>query len=128
MNDKIDPQLNDLAECVIGAAIEVHRHFGPGFSEATYHQAMIIELDLCGITCTSEAPVQLLYKNKPIGSGRIDLLVEKQLVVELKATPARPEKYKKQVLTYLKATNLRLGLVLNFECDTLKDGIGRVAS
>ncbi|MEM6854375.1 MAG: GxxExxY protein [Planctomycetota bacterium] len=126
MNQEIEPDLNVIAEKVIGAAIEVHRFFGPGFSEASYHAAMRIELQEREIAFVSEAPVDLLYKGRSIGSGRIDLLVDSQLVVELKAAHSRPDKYTKQVLTYLKATGLRLGLILNFETELLKDGVARV--
>lgn len=128
MNHEIDPQLNDLAEKTIGAAIEVHRYFGPGFSEVTYHKAMLIELADRGIRCESESPVELIYKCQTVGTGRIDILVEGALVLELKSCAARPEIYKKQVLTYLKATGLRLGLILNFETEMLKNGIGRVVN
>jgi GxxExxY protein len=76
--------LNQLAEQVIAAAIEVHRHLGAGFEEATYHRAMRVELSKRGIDFASEAPVELRYKEAVIGMGRIDLLVADQLVVELK--------------------------------------------
>ncbi|MEM9882670.1 MAG: GxxExxY protein [Planctomycetota bacterium] len=122
MNDKT----NDLIERVIGAAIEAHRHFGPGFLESTYHSALLIELKLQGVSYRSEVAVDLDYKGHKIGQGRIDLLVEDHLVIELKSTDAGPNPYKRQVLAYLKATSLPIGLVINFGSPTLKDGIGRV--
>jgi len=128
MNAPIESHLNDLAERVIAAAIEVHRYFGPGFAEQTYHKALAFELEDRGLSFVVESPVALVYKGRPIGHGRIDLLVENELVVELKATQAQASTYKKQVLTYLKATNLRLGLILNFEAVMLKDGLSRVAN
>tara|TARA_R110002111_G_scaffold42180_4_gene77799 strand:+ start:1030 stop:1482 length:453 start_codon:yes stop_codon:yes gene_type:complete len=122
----IPDALNTLAEAVIGAAIEVHRELGAGFHETTYQRALMIELELRGVSFASEVPVTLVYKDKPIGDGRIDLLLDNSLVVELKAAPANPEKYRRQVLSYLKATGLRLGLIINFEVELLKDGISRV--
>jgi GxxExxY protein len=119
-------QLNALAERVIGAAIEVHRALGVGFEEGTYHRALMIELQLLGIPFKSEEPVVLEYKGQTIGNGKIDLLIDDQLVAELKAAPANPKKYSRQALAYLKATGLRLGLIINFEVELLKDGVSRV--
>lgn len=124
----IDDALNDLAEVVIGAAIEVHRELGPEFAERTYHRALRIELESQGVRVESEVPVSLQYKGQSIGDGRIDLLVAGQLVVELKAAEANSKKYRRQVVAYLKAAGLRLGLVVNFEAELLKDGICRVAN
>jgi len=119
---------NALTEAVIGAAIEVHRQLGPGFQEKTYHRALMIELEERGILFQSEVPVQLEYKSRDIGDGRIDLLVNDQLVLELKAAEDNPKKYRKQVVAYLRASKLRLGLVINFEAELLRDGIARVAN
>lgn len=126
--EPIDEALNELAERVIGAAIEVHRALGAGFQESTYHRALLIELAEQGMAVASEVPVSLRYKGKTIGEGRIDLLVEGRLVVELKAAAANPKKYRRQVVTYLKAGGYRLGLVINFESELLRDGIARVAN
>ena len=118
--------LNELAEKVIGAAIEVHRELGAGFHETTYHRALMIELEILGIPFTSEMPISLVYKGHAIGEGRIDLFIDNQLIVERKAAVANPKQYRKQVLSYLKATGMRLGLVINFEVEVLKEGITRV--
>lgn len=125
--DSIPDELTALSERVIGAAIEVHRRLGPGFQEVTYRRALSIELEAIGLAFEVEVPVSLVYRGRPIGEGRIDILVEKQLVLELKAAEANPKKYNRQVAVYLKATGLRLGLVINFELDRLVDGIARVA-
>ena len=124
--ESIDPELNLLSKQVIGAAIEVHRHLGPGFAEVSYQRAMAIELELRAISFMQEVPVQLKYKGRDIREGKIDLLIEEKLVVELKAAEANPEKYKRQVLTYLKSRGNRLGLVINFEASVLTQGISRV--
>lgn len=73
-----------------------------------------------------EVPLKLDYKGKPIGEGRIDILVSERLVVELKAAEANPKRYRRQVVNYLRATRLQLGLVINFDNAVLKDGIARV--
>ncbi|MBB6430141.1 GxxExxY protein [Algisphaera agarilytica] len=118
--------IEELIEKVIGAAIEVHRHFGPGSLEATYHRALEIELKLQGIPFESEVPVTLDYKGHPVGQGRIDLLIDGRLVVELKAAHRGADQFKRQVLAYLRATDLPLGLVINFEVGVLKEGLARV--
>lgn len=127
-NELIPDELTALSERVIGAAIEVHRRLGPGFQEITYRRALAIELDTMGLAFEVELPVTLEYRGKAIGEGRIDMLVEKKLVLELKAAESNPKKYRRQLTVYLKATGLRLGLVINFELDRLVDGIARVAN
>lgn len=119
-------ELNRLSELVIGAAIEVHRHLGAGFLESTYEKALSIELQLRGIKHQCQAPVALKYKDQPIGDGKIDLLVEDRLIVELKAVSALADAHKTQILAYLKATDCKLGLLINFHSPLLKDGIRRV--
>lgn len=126
MNQVVDDELNNLVERVIGAAIEVHRSLGPGFAESTYQRALAIELRLREISFELEVPVQLRYKDEILGEGRIDVLVEGRLVLELKAAGVNPKKYRRQVVSYLKATGLHLGLIINFETDVLKKGISRV--
>lgn len=81
-----------------------------------------------GLNFEAELPVQVVYRDRVIREGRIDLLVEGCLVVELKAAEANPKKYQRQVAVYLKATGHRLGLVINFEASRLVDGISRVAN
>jgi len=85
-----------------------------------------IELDLREIPYESEVPVTLNYKDQPIGEGRIDLLIDKRLVIELKAAQANPRSYSRQVASYLKASGLTVGLVINFQFSVLKEGIARV--
>lgn len=120
--------IEQLVEQVIGAAIEVHRHLGPGFKEATYQKALQIELRLREIPYQTEVPVRLCYKDEVVGDGRIDLLVDDRLVVELKAAETKPDRFRRQVVAYLKAADLPLGLVINFEVDLLKDGLARVSN
>jgi len=123
---EIQPELNELAERVIGAAIAVHREFGAGFLESTYQRALCVELDHLGIAYSCEHYVELTYRGKVVGEGRIDVLVDNRLVVELKAAKANPDVYRRQLVKYLKVTGHSLGLVINFETERLVDGVARV--
>lgn len=121
-----DPELDRLAFAVIGAAIEVHRHLGPGYLESIYQSAMCRELTLRRIAFVSQAPVWVDYKGRRVGEGKLDLLVEGRLVVELKTVDEFAPVHTAQVLSYLKATKLKLGLLINFKVATLTDNIRRV--
>ncbi|MEM6853484.1 MAG: GxxExxY protein [Planctomycetota bacterium] len=123
---ELNPDLESLVTRVIGAAIEVHQFIGPGFPEAVYQNALSHELDLQEITHRIEYPVQVVYKDKRVGEGRIDILVEDQLVLELKTVNEINDVHRAQVTAYLKAMNLEIGFVLNFNTAVLKDGIKRV--
>lgn len=122
----VPDDVNELSHRVIGAAIAVHRSLGPGFAEATYSRAMQVELQHQGIAFTTEHPVQLRYREQVIGDGRIDLLIDGRLVVELKAVETPAREYRRQVTAYLKAAGLHLGLVINFCVPVLKEGVARV--
>lgn len=122
----VDEATERLAEQVIGAAIEVHRHLGPGLPENCYRQALSHELELRGIRHRCEVPFPIIYKGKVVGEGRMDLLAEEVLILELKAVEALTKVHSAQALTYLRATNLKLALVINFNVLLLKDGIKRV--
>lgn len=121
-----DADLDRLAHAVIGAAIDVHRELGPGFLESTYQKALAIELRLRDIRCSTETPVALSYKGHPVGEGRLDLLVESSLIVELKAVDKLHPVHEAQVISYLKATGYKLGLLINFNVPVLKDAIHRM--
>jgi GxxExxY protein len=121
-----DPGLDALAEAVIGAAIEVHKHLGPGYLESVYEEALSIELSERGISFERQAPIAVLYKNHEVGEGKLNLLVDGQLVVELKAVDSLARIHVAQVLSYLKAKDLHLGLLVNFNVALLKSGIKRV--
>ncbi|QDS97764.1 GxxExxY protein [Adhaeretor mobilis] len=119
---------NRLSNEVIGAAIEVHRELGAGFLESVYQEALAIEFAERGISFEQEKPISLNYKGKPVGEARLDFLVGSDLIVELKAVESFHPIHEAQVINYLKATNKRLGLLLNFNTNLLKDGgIKRIA-
>ncbi len=122
----LDPALNALTQAVIGAAIEVHRHLGPGFRELTYQKALECELRLREIAFRPQCPVKLFYKGFEVGEGFMDLLVEQQLVVEIKAVENWNEVFEDQVIAYLKASSLPLGLIINFNVSKLYTGVKRV--
>jgi GxxExxY protein len=111
---------------VIGAAMEVHRVLGPGFVENVYEEAMAVELGLRGISVSRQAPIAVTYKAQLVGEGRVDLLLEKSLVVELKAVEKLLPVHQAQVMSYLKAGGCHLELLINFHERLLKDGIRRV--
>ncbi|MFK7789039.1 MAG: GxxExxY protein [Phycisphaeraceae bacterium] len=121
-----DQVLDAIAHSVIGAAIEVHRELGPGFLESTYAKALAIELSHRDIKFVQEAAIQLAYKGKLIGEGRLDLLVEDRLIVELKAAERIAPIHHAQVVSYLKATGKTIGLLINFNVEVLRDGIKRI--
>jgi GxxExxY protein len=115
------------AHQVIGAAIEVHRTLRTGFSERTYEAALVHELTLQGIPFVCQLPLVVRYKDVPVGEYQLDLLVDEVLVVELKAAPEITPLHISQTIAYLAATDLSLGLIINFGRPTLRDnGIRRV--
>lgn len=121
-----DSQMNRLTEAVIGAAIEVHRELGPGFLESIYEEALCLELSERKINFQRQSPVSVSYKGTLIGQGFIDILVENRLIVELKAVDELIPVHKAQIISYLKARGLWVGLLINFNMPILKDGIKRV--
>lgn len=118
---------NDLSYKIIGAAIEVHRILGPGLMEKIYRSALAYELREMGIKVEEEVLIPLSYKKLLISDiCRADIIVGSQIIVELKATEKDNDLYAKQLLTYLKLSGLKLGLVINFNRLKLKDGISRI--
>ena len=124
----MEPQgeLDVLARQVIGAAIEVHRTLGPGYLESVYEEALTLELETQGVDCDRQAPIRIDYKGQAVGEGKLDLLVEGRLIVELKAVDSLLPIHQAQLLSYLKATQRQLGLLINFNVRVLRDGVKRV--
>ena len=119
--------INDLSGKVIGASIEVHRHLGPGLLESAYQQCLVFELEQQGLKVATEVILPLTYKGLNREHGyRIDLLVEGQLVVELKAVDKLMPINVAQILSYLKMGNYKLGLLINFNVPQLKQGVKRI--
>jgi GxxExxY protein len=116
-----------LTRAVIGAAIEVHRNLGAGLLESIYEAALIRELGLRGLTAQRQVKVPIEYKGMSLGTGvRLDLLVSGRLVVEVKAVDRLAGIHRAQMLTYLKLTGFRLGLLINFNVELLRSGVRRI--
>jgi GxxExxY protein len=119
--------MDELTEKIIGAAIEVHKILGPGLLESIYEEALCYELDLRGIKYQKQVECDIVYKEHNIKGQKLDLLVENEVVVEIKSLSKMPEVALAQTLSYLKATNLKRGLIINFGEKKLVDGIKRVS-
>lgn len=117
--------LNGLTERIIGCAIEVHRQLGPGLLEGTYEAAMCIELSSAGLNHVRQPIFPVTYKGQVIGEYRLDLIVADCVVIEIKSVERFDPIFEAQVLTYLKVTGKRIGLLINFNSRLLKDGIRR---
>jgi GxxExxY protein len=120
---------DELSNIIIGAAIEVHKILGPGVLESAYEKCLCYELDKRGLAFECQKPLPLVYKDINLDCGyRVDILVEKLVIIELKAVERIEPIHKAQVLTYLKLSNLWLGLIINFNVPLLKDGIIRIVN
>ncbi|OGW11584.1 MAG: hypothetical protein A2W77_07250 [Nitrospinae bacterium RIFCSPLOWO2_12_39_16] len=118
-------QINELSEKIIGCAIEVHKNLGPGLLEENYEKALCRELELSGLRYQRQVKVPMVYKGTEIGEYRVDLIVEDKVVLENKSVERYDPIFEAQVLTYLKITNKRVGLLMNFNSRFMKDGIKR---
>jgi len=116
----------ELAREIVGAAIEVHRHLGPGQLERVYQTALELELELRGMPFRRQVPVPLMYKGKAVGEFFLDLVVDGKVIVELKAVERYNPVFTAQVISYLRATKLRLGLLMNFNSPVLWRGVRRI--
>ncbi len=120
---------NEISEKVIGCAIEVHRILGPGPLESVYEDALCHELKLQGMQFIRQKPVPIPYKDIKLGTDlRLDLLVEDKVIVDLKAKEKYSKIEKSQLLTYLRLSEKRLGLIINFHVKLLREGIHRVVN
>ena len=119
-------ETESVATQVMGAAIAVHRQLGPGFLEKIYAEALCLELDAKRIPFERERPVSVRYRGVAIPGQRIDLIVDTRVIVELKAVARIDLVHESKVVSYLRTTNLRLGLLLNFNCRTMREGIKRI--
>ncbi len=126
MRQEPGAKIDKLAHEVIGAAIEVHRVLGPGYLESVYEEALAVELRLRNIPFEQQKELAVDYKGYAVGEGRLDFLVNGCLVMELKAVEALVPIHTAQVMSYLQAMNLPLGLLINFHVPLLKDGIKRI--
>src|SRR5436190_18836391 len=122
-------EADKLSNLIIGAALEVHRAIGPGLLESTYEECLVHELRLRGLGLRRQVGVPLVYKGLHLDAGyRLDLFVEGLVIVEVKAVEHLLPVHEAQLLTYLRATNTWLGLLLNFQVAMLKHGIRRLVN
>ena len=118
---------NELSNRLIGIAIEVHKALGPGLLESAYKECLFYEISKAGLYVEKEKPMPLVYQEVKLECGyRLDLLIEKKLVVEIKSVEALNEVHFAQTLTYMKLGGYKLGLLINFNVVRLKEGIKRV--
>jgi GxxExxY protein len=111
---------------IVGSALAVHRELGPGYLESFYRKAMCFEMRSRGVAFECEKAVEVSYRGELLGTHRIDLVVQGLIVVELKAVERLDVVHRNQVVAYLKATKLRVGLLVNFNAALLKQGLQRV--
>ncbi len=120
-------ELNRVTGQVIGAAIDVHRALGPGLLESAYEACLAYELAQRGLNVEQQKPLPIIYKEVSLDTGyRLDLLVESNVIVELKAVDSLTPLHKAQMMSYLKLSGLKLGLLINFNVQVLKSGIQRI--
>lgn len=124
---KLVQEINKTTEAIIGAAIEVHKHLGPGLLESAYEECLCHELSLRTITFKRQAPLPVMYKGTKLDCGyRIDLLVNDEVIVELKSVDGISPIHEAQALTYMRLGNWKVGLILNFNVPILVKGVKRL--
>jgi GxxExxY protein len=118
---------NRLATLILDKAFEVHRHLGPGLLESAYEECLFYELNNAGLFIERQKPLPIKYKEIKLEHGyRADLVIENKVIIEIKSIEAIADIHIAQTLTYLKFSNLKLGLILNFNAKLLKEGIKRI--
>jgi len=120
---------NELSKIVFDAGIKVHKALGPGLLESAYEECLYYELQKCGLLVEKQKALPLIYEDVKLDVGyRIDLLVESKLVIEIKSVEALNDLHLAQILTYLKLSNCKLGLLINFNTVLFKNGVKRVVN
>jgi GxxExxY protein len=120
---------NEVSSQIIGAAIEVHKHLGPGLLESSYEACLLFELRQRGLNVKSQVALPIFYKGFQLEAGyRIDILVEERVIIEIKTVEEFADIHIAQILTYLKLNNLKLGLLINFNSVKLVNGLKRVVN
>jgi GxxExxY protein len=124
-NDRLD----EISHRIIGAAIEVHRHLGPGLLESAYQSCLAFELNQLGLKFEEQKSLPVVYKNVKLDCGyRLDLVVENEIIVEIKALEKLLPIHEAQLLSYLRLSNKRVGLLMNFHVPVLKNGMKRIVN
>lgn len=124
-NDRLD----EISHRIIGAAIEVHRHLGPGLLESAYQSCLAFELKQLGLKVEEQKPLPVVYKQVKLDCGyRLDMVVEDEIIVEIKAIEKLLPIHDAQLLSYLRLTKKRIGLLMNFHVPVLKNGLKRIVN
>ena len=124
---KNNEDLNKIGGVILDAAIAVHRELGPGLLESAYELALARELELRGVGIRTQVPVELVYKDISLGKAYVmDILVENEIIIEIKSVEVMNPIYTAQLITYLKLANKNLGYLINFNVPLLKDGFRRI--
>lgn len=119
-------ELNQLSKKILDASLTVHREMGPGLLESVYELCLLKELQLKGVRAENQVPIPLFYKGEDLNKDfRIDILVENEIIIELKAIDFILPVHEAQIISYLKLTDKKLGLLINFNVPLLKDGFNR---
>lgn len=117
---------SDLTQRVIGLAIEVHRQLGPGLFESVYEDCLCFELEQAGIGFGRQVPIPMVYKDQKLDAGfRADIVLQRELILEIKSVENLAPVHEAQILTYLRLSGCRIGLLMNFNTLRLKDGLRR---
>ena len=118
-----EKELNDLTKRIMNCAIEVHRYLGPGLVDSIYIEALCIELELAGLTYEREPPITVTYKDHPLHGERLDIVVEDTVLVETRSVERSVRSLEARAQDHLRSTGKRVGLLINFDTQMLKDGI-----
>jgi GxxExxY protein len=120
---------NEIGKIIVDAALAIHKEIGPGLLESVYEVIFAHELETRGLQVQRQMPISIRYRGIQFNEGfRIDLLVEDKVIIELKSVESMNRVYSKQVLTYLRLSNRRLGFLINFGASLMKDGIERIVN
>src|SRR5262245_11680234 len=122
----LDAETEKSVAAVLGSGLAVHRALGPGYLERVYHNALCVELTASGISFETEKRIIIRYRERVVGVHRIDLVACDSILVEIKATRSLEPVHQSQVISYLKATGYRIGLLMNFGGATLTPGVRRI--
>jgi GxxExxY protein len=120
---------NELSYKIIGASIELHKNLGPGLLESVYENSLAYDLRQTGLQVNQQVSMPLIYKEVKMDTGyRVDLLIENKIIIEIKSVENLAPVHFSQTLTYLKLSGIKLGLLINFNSDNLKNGIHRIVN
>jgi GxxExxY protein len=120
---------NQISKIIVDKCFKIHKNLGPGLFESVYEEVLSYELEKENIKVIRQVPLPVIYESIKLDIGfRVDLIVEQKVIIELKSIEAILPVHKKQILTYLKLSNIKLGLLVNFNVDLIKNGIFRIVN